>query len=511
LDILLSEAFIVSEETKKSPSGYLEELEQATGNNYACCYQCGKCTAGCPAGNLMDNPPTRMMRLVQSGRIEEALKSDALWYCLGCQTCTARCPQSMDVAATMDKLRAMAIEKGIISEDKVRKLVEAFHISCLNTVRKHGRLQELALVNSYKLRTGTFLQDVDAGIKMMLQGKINPLSIVLGGEKVKHQDQIDKIFALAEKPDHTAAAKRKPGKVEIKTRGEVKINPMKRLGYYPGCSLSGTAMEFDISTKKMCNLLGLSLEEVEDWNCCGASSAHATNHKLSLLLPARNQVLADHQGLDYVLTPCASCLNRQIIARNALRESKELRDEIKEITGLEPTFKADFINPIQLLFGLDPEFIKSKVTHPLRDLKLACYYGCLLVRPNNWMGFDDPENPTKMEKLMQALGATPVDWAMKVECCGAGLTMAQPKVIQELTHKITRNAAANGAKAFVVACPLCHSNLDMRQAGMRKQFGDLEPMPVYYISELVAIACGADPHEVAIGKHFVPALELVSK
>jgi heterodisulfide reductase subunit B len=402
---------------------------------------------------MMDNPPTRIMRLVQTGRIEEALKSTSLWYCLGCQTCTARCPQGMDIAGTMDKLRAIALEKGIMSDDKARKLVEAFHISFLNTVRKNGRLQELALVNGYKLRTGTFLQDVDAGIKMMLQGKINPLSVVLG-EKVKHHEQIEKIFEISEKPDHAAAAKRRPGKVEIKTREDVKINPMKKLGYYPGCSLSGTAMEFDISTKKMCNLLGLSLHEIEDWNCCGASSAHATNHQLSLLLPARNQVLADQQGFDHVLTPCASCLNRQVTARNALRESKELRDQIKSIMGAEPTFQADFVNPIQLLFGLDPEFIKSKVTRPLNDLNLACYYGCLLVRPNNTMGFDDPENPTRMEKLMEALGAKTVDWAMKVECCGAGLTMAQPAVIEELTHKIMRNAAASGAKAFVVACPL---------------------------------------------------------
>jgi heterodisulfide reductase subunit B len=166
---------------------------------------------------------------------------------------------------------------------------------------------------------------------------------------------------------------------------------------------------------------------------------------------------------------------------------------------------------MQLLSGLDPDFIRSKVTKPLSEMKVACYYGCLLVREANLMGFDDPEQPTKMEELMMLLGAKPVDWAFKVECCGAGLTMAQPKLIEDLTHKIAKNAAESGAEAFVVSCPLCHSNLDMRQAAMRKQFGDLKPMPVYYISELVSIACGADPREVAVGKHFVPALEMVSK
>ena len=116
-----------------------------------------------------------------------------------------------------------------------------------------------------------------------------------------------------------------------------------------------------------------------------------------------------------------------------------------------------------------------------------------------------------MDQLMRAIGAEPVDWAFKVECCGAGLTMAEPGMIEELTHKIAKNVAENGAQAFVVACPLCHSNLDMRQRKMRKRFGDITPMPVYYLSELLAIACGADVQELALGKHFVSAMSLVRK
>jgi heterodisulfide reductase subunit B len=164
---------------------------------------------------------------------------------------------------------------------------------------------------------------------------------------------------------------------------------------------------------------------------------------------------------------------------------------------------------MQLLEGFGTEYIQSRVRKPLKDLPLACYYGCLLVRPTDAMGYDDPENPTKMEAIIEALGARPVDWAFKVECCGAGLTLAQQDMIEDLTHKIAKNAASNGAGAFVVACPLCHTNLDMRQQGMRKRFGDLDAMPVYYISDLVAIACGAGPDEVALGIHFVPAVDLV--
>ncbi len=486
-------------------------LEESTGNDYNCCYQCGKCTAGCPSGAFMDSPPARIMRLVQAGYIEEALKSEALWFCVGCMTCTARCPQNMDIAATMDSLRSLALEKGLVSESKAKKLVTAFHVSFLNNVRKHGRLQELSLVSSYKLRTRSYLQDSESGVKMIMSGKINPLHALTGKGGVKGKDQIEKIFAASEKDSHLVAPKRHPTIKEFIPKATHSIKPGMTIGYYPGCSLSGTAREYDISVKKMCSLLGLKLQEIEDWNCCGATSAHATNHKLALLLPARNQALADAQGLTVVLAPCAACQNRQVTTRKALIASHELREEVLTITGIKPTCTAEFIGVTQLLEAMDPEEIKKRVKKPLTGLNLACYYGCLLVRPMDDMGFDDPENPLKMEAIMSALGATPVDWAFKIECCGAGLTLAQQQLVEELTHSIAKNAADNGADAFVVACPLCQANLDMRQGSMRKRFGDIKQMPVYYISELVAIACGATPSEVAVGEHFVPALDFVSK
>jgi heterodisulfide reductase subunit B2 len=486
-------------------------LEESTGNDYNCCYQCGKCTAGCPSGAFMDSPPARIMRLVQAGYIDEALKSEALWFCVGCMTCTARCPQNMDIAATMDSLRSLALEKGLVSESKAKKLVTAFHDSFLNNVRKHGRLQELSLVSSYKLRTRSYLQDSESGVKMIMSGKIKPLYALTGKGGVKGKDQIAKIFASSEHHSHLSAPKRHPTKKDFIPKPPYSIKPGMTIGYYPGCSLSGMAREYDISVKKMCSLLGLKLQEIEDWNCCGATSAHATNHKLAVLLPARNQALADAQGLTLVLAPCAACQNRQVTTRKALMASPELSEEVLSITGIKPTCTAEFIGVTQLLEAMDLEEIKKRVKKPLTGLTLACYYGCLLVRPMDDMGFDDPENPLKMEAIMSALGATPVDWAFKIECCGAGLTLAQQPLVEELTHSIAKNAADNGADAFVVACPLCQANLDMRQGSMRKRFGDIKQMPVYYISELVAIALGATPSEVAVGEHFVPALDFVSK
>ncbi|ACD90268.1 MAG: 4Fe-4S dicluster domain-containing protein [Chlorobium limicola] len=500
----------VSKLNFSSNDAFRLQISQHTGNDYNCCYQCGKCTAGCPAGGFMDNPPTKIMRLVQAGYLEEAMRSNALWYCVGCQTCTSRCPQNMDIAATMDALRELAIKTGIVSEDRSKKLVTAFHTSFLNNIRKHGRLQELSLVNSYKLRTRTFLQDASSGIKMIREGKINPLTSFSGKEGVNAKDQIEKIFVHAEKGAHTEVPARKPKKITFSPQLPPAIKPGQTIGYYPGCSLNGTAKEYDISVRKMCELLDIHLQEIPDWNCCGATSAHATSHRLALLLPARNQALADAAGMDYVLAPCAACQNRQVTTRRALIESEELRNEVKSTTGIEPTGRAEFIGVTQLLEGYGDNELAKRVKRPLRNLSLACYYGCLLVRPMDAMSFDDPENPVKMEQVVTTLGGNPVDWAFKIECCGAGLTLAQQEMVEDLTHSIARNASINGAKAFVVACPLCHANLDMRQEGMRKRYNDIEAMPVYYISELVAVACGADPAEVAVGKHFVPALDLLN-
>ena len=224
----------------------------------------------------MDSPPARIMRLVQAGYIEEALKSEALWFCVGCMTCTARCPQNMDIAATMDSLRSLALEKGLISESKAMKLVTAFHVSFLNNVRKHGRLEELSLVSSYKLRTRSFLQDSESGMKMIMSGKIKPLHALTGKGGVKGKDQIEKIFVASENHSHLTAPKRHPTQKDFIPKTPHSIKPGMTIGYYPGCSLSGTAREYDISVKKMCSLLGLKLQEIEDWNCCGATSARAS-------------------------------------------------------------------------------------------------------------------------------------------------------------------------------------------------------------------------------------------
>lgn len=282
-----------------------------------------------------------------------------------------------------------------------------------------------------------------------------------------------------------------------------------KVGYYPGCSLEGTAREFGISVKKSCELLGIELAELDDWSCCGATAAHNTSHLLSIALPARNLALAEQQGIDKLLSPCAACSNRLISAHKEMAESETLRDEIAEIIEMPYSGSVKVLNYLDLILDFGIENLEPKVTRKLESFKIACYYGCLLVRPPKVLEFDDPENPQSMDKIVTALGAEAVDWEFKVECCGGGFTISAPTMVETLSHDIIENAEAEGANAIAVSCPLCHANLDMKQSAINARFHEKRKVPVYYVSELVALACGATPEEAGINKHFVDSYALV--
>jgi heterodisulfide reductase subunit B len=282
-----------------------------------------------------------------------------------------------------------------------------------------------------------------------------------------------------------------------------------KVGYYPGCSLEGTAREFGISVRKSCELLGIELAELDDWSCCGATAAHNTSHLLSIALPARNLALAEQQGIDKLLSPCAACSNRLISAHKEMAESETLRGEIAEIIEMPYSGSVKVLNYLDLMLDFGIENLEPKVTRKLDSFKIACYYGCLLVRPPKVLEFDDPENPQSMDKIVTALGAEAVDWEFKVECCGGGFTISAPTLVETLSHDIIENAEAEGANAIAVSCPLCHANLDMKQSAINARFHEKRKVPVYYVSELVALACGATPEEAGINKHFVESYALI--
>ncbi len=275
-----------------------------------------------------------------------------------------------------------------------------------------------------------------------------------------------------------------------------------KIGYFPGCSLHATAREFDESLRAVASVLDIDLEEVHDWACCGATSAHATNRLLSVALPARTLVLAEKQKLGRVLAPCAACYNRLATARHALIHSKETASRVQSLLGFRFDNSVSVVNIAQLLSEAAAE-IRRKVRVPLSDLKVACYYGCLLVRPPEVCGFDDAEVPTSLETIVSATGATPVKWEMALECCGGGFSLSRTGSVVRLGRLILQSARKAGAQAVVVACPMCHSNLDFRQQAIKERGGFREDTPILFLSQLVGLGLGLDPVRLGLNRHFV--------
>lgn len=282
-----------------------------------------------------------------------------------------------------------------------------------------------------------------------------------------------------------------------------------KFAYYPGCSLHSTAKEYDMSSRAVCELLGIELEEVLDWNCCGASSAHATNRDLSIALPMRNLAIAEEMGLD-VVAPCAACYNRLKSANAAVKDDTNLLNRINDVTGKD--YKAS-INVLSLLEAVDRmgvDAIKPHVKRSLEGLRTASYYGCLLLRPPGVTCFDNTENPTSMDNILAALGAEPVQWPHKTECCGAGLSISKSDIVVKLTHDILDAAKKSGANCIVSACPLCQSNLDSRQSQVENTYEEYYGLPVFFFTQLMGLAFGLPAKSLGMNKLMVnpvPVLE----
>ncbi len=266
--------------------------------------------------------------------------------------------------------------------------------------------------------------------------------------------------------------------------------------YYPGCSLHSTGLEYGLSTRAVFNALELGLIELEGWNCCGASSAHALDHTLSLALPARNLALAQEAGYDLV-APCAACFNRMKSADYTLRSDPATRAEVEAIVGFQYTGKVA-VRPVLAViyedYGVDA--IAARVQKPVHGLKVVTYYGCLLVRPPEVTQFDDPNHPRVMSALLEAIGAEVKPWSHATDCCGAGLSLSRADVVQKLVSRLAERAREAGADALVTACPLCQVNLEMRQTGETK-------MPAFYFTELLGYALGVPEANKWWSKHLI--------
>ena len=277
-----------------------------------------------------------------------------------------------------------------------------------------------------------------------------------------------------------------------------------KIGYYPGCALHGSSNDYEQSVRACLARLGASLEELRDWVCCGATAAHALNHKLALALPARTLALAEAQSMEELLAPCPMCSMQLLKASSEIRRKPGVAAELSSVVELPVQGRTQVLNLIEVFQKIGLGALASAVVRKQEALQAACYYGCLLTRPPAVVRFDDPEQPQSMEAVLRAIGVKTVEWSHKTECCGAGMTMADEAAVLELSGRILADAAAHGANCLVVACPMCHVNLDMKQPAIARLSG-AALLPVYYLSDLVGLALGLAPGDLGVDRHFVEA------
>lgn len=288
---------------------------------------------------------------------------------------------------------------------------------------------------------------------------------------------------------------------------------MKKLTYFPGCSAHGTSEEFDTTLKMVLKTLDVELEDIPDWNCCGATSAHVMTENLAYALPLRNLVLAEKLDSKTMGIACASCYQRMKVTKVHMDERPELAKKINSTIVEEGEYHGtvDVKSMLQFCYeDIGVEVIKANVKKSLAGMKLACYYGCLLTRPKKITQFDSPEYPMSMDEIIRALGAKATDFDYKTECCGASFSISNTGIVLELSGKILEMAKESGAHAIVVACPLCQSNLDMRQPDIEKKYGKKFNLPVFYFTQLMALAFGYPEEKLKFPKHIVPVDEALS-
>jgi heterodisulfide reductase subunit B len=285
------------------------------------------------------------------------------------------------------------------------------------------------------------------------------------------------------------------------------------IAYYPGCSLHASSELYDIQCKLVFDKLGIELKEIEDWNCCGATGASKTNEFLSIALPARNLGLADATGLSEIVIPCSSCYSRTLVSQKVLASDAALKEAINAELGHKIEGKIKVSSILEVLRPkVDSGEIASKAVKKLTGLKPACYYGCLMTRfPVDIDVPDNVENPQGMEIVCKAIGAEPVDWSYKTDCCGASGAYNDAEQSQLLMSRIFRDATARGANCLVTTCPLCQMNVDSYQDEVGSKYGIEKRLPVYFITELIGLSLGIDPVAMQVDRHFVDAMGLLKE
>lgn len=278
--------------------------------------------------------------------------------------------------------------------------------------------------------------------------------------------------------------------------------------YYPGCSLKSSGRSYEESMLAVFRTLGIEIQEIDDWNCCGATNYMAINELRAISITTRNLALAEMQGGDgevQVVAPCNACYMGLLKTQNYLNAEETLKNKILSNlnnAGLKYEGRVKVRHPLDILindFGLDK--LKTAIKKPLKDLKVVSYYGCQALRPI--ATFDDASDPVSMDQIVMTLGANAVDWSMKLRCCGGSMTSTIPDVGLRLNYLLLKEAKAKQADIIVTACPLCQFNLECLQGKITKKFGDKIKVPVLFFTQLMGMALGLDDKELGIQRMFV--------
>jgi heterodisulfide reductase subunit B len=289
---------------------------------------------------------------------------------------------------------------------------------------------------------------------------------------------------------------------------------VKQYTYFPGCSSNSTAKALGMSVRAIAKPLDIELIELEDWTCCGSTPYGSLAEDESLLIAARNLALAEKQGRDLV-TPCSSCFVVLHKANLHLKEHDKYRAGVNQAlaaAGLEFQGKINVrLLPEVIYHDITPEKLAQKVTKNLNGLKVASYYGCQMVRP---YGFDNPESPTSLDKIVDSLGGTAVPFQFKNRCCGGSLIIPEENAALNLMQKILTNAVENGADCLITPCPLCQMNLDAYRVKVNSKFGKNFNIPVLFVSQLIGLALGVDTASLGFRANVVSTakvIELINK
>jgi len=286
---------------------------------------------------------------------------------------------------------------------------------------------------------------------------------------------------------------------------------MKEYAYFPGCSLEKLAISYHQSSMETTRKLGVDLKELEDWNCCGATAYTHVDELLAYTLGARNIAIAEKANLD-IVAPCSACFKNTYFTNKDLQEDPDLADHVnyaleEDDLTFSGSVKVKHLMEV-LVHDVGLKEIQSKVVKPLEGLRVAPYYGCQILRPRK--NGEEVENPDYFEGLLAAVGAEPVDFALKAYCCGGSLILTSRQAALSMCRNLLQNAVDSEAAMIATACPMCQINLECYQSQVNQEYGTKFSIPIVYFTQLVGLALGIRPKKLGIGKELISAASLKS-